>query len=83
MQVFVCKGFTGEIARMEIDGDGSLENQMESMTTTIFGAAAACGAYAVINLTRDFEYSPVDIIKETTSENDILLLMRSDNSSGF
>ncbi len=83
MQVFVCKGFSGEIARMEIDGESSLENQIESMANKIFGVNADRGVYLLINLTRDSEYSATDIIRETTSENDILLLVKSDNDSGF
>lgn len=83
MQIFVCRGLSGEIARMEIDGENSFESQMQNMARKLFGADADGGAYVLINLTRDFEYSPNDVIGETTYENDVLLLIKSDNISGF
>ncbi len=82
MQVFVGKGFSGEIVRMEIDADTTAENQVKKIARNFFGWAQTEGSYSLVNLTKNFEYSPDDVLKESTAENDILIIINSNNCSG-
>ncbi len=82
MQVFICKGFSGEIFRMEIDAEGVAGVQTTEVASKIFGWSDGDDSYTLVNLTKSFEYSPDDIIKENTSENDVLLVINSKNSPG-
>ena len=82
VQVFICKGFSGEILKMEIDPESVAGVQTTKVASKIFGWSGGDDSYTLVNLTKTFEYSPDDIIKENTSENDVLLVINSKNSSG-
>lgn len=79
MQIFMCKGFTGEILKMEINPESSLENQMSSFVCKLYGENPAVSPFVLFNVTRGFEYCPKETFKENTLENDLLLLVNSHN----
>ncbi|MCL5267792.1 MAG: hypothetical protein M1469_06800 [Bacteroidetes bacterium] len=66
---------------MEIDAESTVEDQKAKLASKMFGWSDGDGSYGLINVTKRFEYSPDDIIKENTSENDVLLIINSNNSS--
>lgn len=77
MQIFVCKGFSGEILKMEIDPENAVENQMSDLISKLFGTNTSVAPFVLFNVTRGFEYSPTVTFVDNTLENDLLLLINS------
>lgn len=85
MQIFMSKGFSGEIVKLEVDPESCPENQMPNFVYKLFGENAPGGlsegssGFVLFNVTRGFEYSSKEAFGDNTFENDLLLLMNSDN----
>ncbi len=79
MQVFMSKGFSGEIVKFEIDPGSSPGNQIPSFVYKLFGENAADGSFVLFNVTRGFEYSSDETFGNNTFENDLLLLVNSNS----
>ncbi len=77
MVVYVSKGFSGEITRVEIDPACTPETRMPELVGKIFGPDFDSDEFVLFNVTQEFEYSEGESFAANTHDNDLLLLMNS------
>ena len=82
MRAFICKGFSGEIFKVEIDVEQCAGDESKELALKLFYNEKSKCEYSLINLSKGFEYSPEDVIGENTSEDDLLLLINMSSVPG-
>ncbi|MCS6966419.1 MAG: hypothetical protein NZ473_06605 [Candidatus Kapabacteria bacterium] len=74
VEVFVCRGFSGQIFRLQLPAEASVEQLLERLRQE-FGMWAEPEALGLYNLTQDFEYLRTDTLAQRgTQPSDLLLV---------
>ncbi len=75
IEVFVCKGFSGEIVRATIAVDDTVERALPLIADQIHYYSPDYEKIGLYNMTRDFEYLATDrFIDRGTREGDLLFM---------
>ncbi len=75
MDIFVCKGFSGEIYRVPIDPRQPIRQQLPQILKRVQFFVPYPEALSVYNLTQDFEYAlDQSFAEQRTCECDLILI---------
>lgn len=75
VDLFVAKGFSGEIYRIRVDTDLAVDQVIPSIADEIGYVSWDWEKIGLYNLTRDFEYGPDDVISATKTVAGDLIVM--------
>ncbi len=75
MEVFVCKGFSGQIYRVKIDPEQPVGRQLPQILEQMQFVVPDLERLGIYNLTQDFEYvREKSFTEQRTCECDLLLI---------
>lgn len=73
--LLVCKAFSGEIVRASVRSDRTIDQLIPEIADQIGYFSPNWEKIGLYNLTRDFEYSPDQVLAETRTRSGDLVIM--------
>lgn len=74
MELFICRGFSGQIVRVECEDNVPIQHVVAVMADQL-GMNWQQERLGLYNLTKDIEYAPTDTLGERQTQNGDLLML--------